>query len=60
VRAGRPSRHQSGKPGPSPDNTAIAGAAYSQGGSAAMKWLMFLLAFTGALAVGFFGVFGLV
>jgi len=25
-----------------------------------MKWLLFLLAFVGALAVGFFGVLGLV
>jgi hypothetical protein len=38
---------------------ATAGAAVSQGGSAAMKWLLFLLALAGALAVGFFGVLGL-
>jgi hypothetical protein len=60
VRASRPGRQQSGKPGLTPGNTAIAGATYSQGGSAAMKWLLFLLAFAGALAVGFFGVLGLV
>jgi hypothetical protein len=55
-----PGRQKSGKPGPSSGNTANVGAAYSQGGSAAMKWLLFLLAFAGALAVGFFGVLGLV
>jgi hypothetical protein len=40
--------------------TAAAGAAHSQGRERAMKWLWFLLAFAGALAVGFFGVLGLV
>src|SRR5690349_20496974 len=37
----------------------IAGASLSQGGSAAMRWLLFMLALPGALAVGFFGVLGL-
>ena len=31
-----------------------------QGGLRRMKWMLFLVAFAGALAVGFFGVLGLV
>jgi hypothetical protein len=31
-----------------------------QGGPRRMKWMLFLVAFVGALAVGFFGVLGLV
>jgi len=31
-----------------------------QGGLRRMKWMLFVVAFAGALAVGFFGVLGLV
>lgn len=31
-----------------------------QGGLRRMKWMLFVFAFAGALAVGFFGVLGLV
>jgi hypothetical protein len=64
-RAGRLSRQRTDDASPGASRTRIgnktttAGAALSQGGSAAMNWLLFLLAFAGALAVGFFGVLGL-